>query len=143
MSRPPELNYSLLIAAQDGQTALHCAALLGHSVIVASLMSEGCVKDAINKVRRPPPSRGPSCPWPPELKFSPFIATQDGQTALHCAALKGHVEVVSVLVAGGCDVDVADKVWCPPLPGPPPGRRSIRGPARNLCRREMLWSSQK
>ena len=102
-------------------------------------MAEGCVKDATNKVRHPLPSRGPRVHG---RLIPPSFAAQDGQTALHCAALKGHVQVVMVLMAEGCDMEVADKVRRPPLPRPHPGCHSIQWPARMLCRREMVWSTR-
>ena len=37
---------------QDGQTALHCATLKGHSNILNALLAEGCDPEAKNKVRR-------------------------------------------------------------------------------------------
>ena len=35
---------------------------------------------------------------------------QDGETALHWAALRGHVEVVKMLVKYGAAVDIRNKV---------------------------------
>ena len=35
---------------------------------------------------------------------------QNGETALHKAALKGHVEIVQLLVKYGAVVDIGDKV---------------------------------
>ena len=37
-------------------------------------------------------------------------ALQDGRTPLHCAAIKGHDEVVDTLVNAGATVDAIDKV---------------------------------
>ena len=36
---------------------------------------------------------------------------QDGETALHQAALKGHVEVVKMLVKYGAAVNISNKVY--------------------------------
>jgi len=35
---------------------------------------------------------------------------QDGRTALICAAEKGHIEIVKMLLSAGADVNYSDKV---------------------------------
>ena len=47
--------------------------------------------------------------------YSSFAAAQNGQTALHCAALNGRLEVVKALIAGGCDPEAKNKVQRPPV----------------------------
>ena len=44
-----------------------------------------------------------------ECSLLPLLL-QDGRTALHIAAREGSVEAVKELVAGGCVIDVKDKV---------------------------------
>jgi ankyrin repeat protein len=67
-SRPPDL----IVAAQDGETALHCAAKCGHAAIVSRLLSLSQVNaNATDK---------------------------KGDTALHIAASKGHTSVVQKLL---------------------------------------------
>ena len=35
---------------------------------------------------------------------------QTGITALHWAAVKGHLEIATVLISNGCDMNITDKV---------------------------------
>ncbi len=35
---------------------------------------------------------------------------QDGETALHCAAVKGHLEIATLLINNGCEINIADNV---------------------------------
>ena len=60
-------------AAQDGQTALHCAALNERLDILEAPMAEGCDPEAKNKARRPPPNAAPR-----------------GRRSIQCLALKSH-----------------------------------------------------
>ena len=39
-----------------------------------------------------------------------FISYQDGQTALHCAAGKGYIVVMGLLLDKGTDVNIKDNV---------------------------------
>ena len=62
-------------------SALHFAAVQGHSAVVKLLLEAGADKDAANNL---------------------------GITALHSAAESGHIEVVKLLLAAGADKDKAD-----------------------------------
>ena len=42
---------------------------------------------------------------------SESLILQDGETALHKAAVRGHVEVVKILVDYGAAVDIRNKVY--------------------------------
>ena len=39
-----------------------------------------------------------------------FVHAQDGQTPLHAAAIKGHVEIAQLLMEKGANVEATDKV---------------------------------
>ena len=39
-----------------------------------------------------------------------MLLLQDGSTALHCACIKGHVEVVKVLMSNNADISATDNV---------------------------------
>ena len=40
-----------------------------------------------------------------------FCFLQDGQTALHCGARRGHLNVCGLLLKAGALADAQDKVW--------------------------------
>jgi hypothetical protein len=67
--------------AARGETALHCAALYGHDLVVRTLLEHGADANAL---------------------------TSDHRTPLHLAALKGHVEIARVLADNGADLDRRD-----------------------------------
>ena len=39
-----------------------------------------------------------------------FVSLQTGETALHLASDRGHVEIVSLLLKAGADPNIVDKV---------------------------------
>jgi len=45
-----------------------------------------------------------------KLHYIICVLLQWGETALHCAAAYGHVQVVETLIRLGADVNVVDKV---------------------------------
>ena len=119
--RSVRLITTLPLAAQDGQTALHLAASNGHLACAAALMDKGCFKDATSNVRRQPALMRPPRSSPRHslrLIIPPSFVVQDGQTALHLAALNGHFAMAAALVAEGCIKDATKKVRRPPLPRP-------------------------
>jgi ankyrin repeat protein len=69
-------------ADKDGRTALHWAALKGHTEIVKILLGKGA-----------------------EVNF----ADKDSQTALNKAAYRGHTEIVKMFLKNGAEVNFADK----------------------------------
>ena len=40
-----------------------------------------------------------------------LVAPQMGRTAMQVAALRGHVEIVELLLKHGADVEAKDEVW--------------------------------
>jgi ankyrin repeat protein len=46
-----------------------------------------------------------------QLRFVLTCLLQNGWTPLHHACSRGHVEVVTVLLAAGAQVDAEDQVW--------------------------------
>ena len=72
----------------NGRTAIHLAALHGHTAAVRLLHEAGAYVQTANK---------------------------DGLTPMHAAAINGHVHTVSLLVLIGADVDATDSIGCTPL----------------------------
>ena len=68
--------------SEGGVTALHWAALMGHTETTRALIDAGADVDARN---------------------------EEGQTALHWATMRGHRETVQALVSAGADVDAMDE----------------------------------
>jgi ankyrin repeat protein len=46
-----------------------------------------------------------------QLRFVLTCLLQSGCTPLHHACYRGHVEVVTVLLSAGAQIDAQDKVW--------------------------------
>jgi ankyrin repeat protein len=72
----------------DGSTALHSAAVAGHTEAAALLLEVGASVDAESNLR---------------------------ETPLHCAAREGHVETAALLVARGANVHASTKAGATPL----------------------------
>ncbi|XP_074355568.1 uncharacterized protein LOC141695213 [Apium graveolens] len=92
-------NKNLLVKLNcQQQTALACAAYLGHTEVVEIL---------IDAARHLPPFSANENPHNRDSSFQAFLRQGDkySDTALHAAVLKGHVDVVKLLV----EADPADK----------------------------------
>lgn len=76
------LQYNLYLF-QLGETALHNAAWHGFTNIVHVLCHGGAILDVQNK---------------------------DGDSPLHCAAARGHIECVKILIEAEVPLDLKDKV---------------------------------
>ncbi len=86
----------------NGWTALHWAAYCGHSEIVTLLINNGCdvnikTTDKVSYIL---------C----RIWDSLCYILQYGYTALHHAAIKGHLEIVALLINDGCDVNATSDV---------------------------------
>ncbi|XP_012218625.1 ankyrin repeat and SAM domain-containing protein 1A-like isoform X2 [Linepithema humile] len=99
----------------SGYSALHHAALNGHRDVVKLLLQYEASTNVVDAKGSSPLhlaawagdaeivrlilSQGPSVP-------NVNLATQDNETALHCAAQYGHTEVVAQLLQYGCDPSI-------------------------------------
>jgi ankyrin repeat protein len=85
------------------ETALHLAAQNGHLGVIPVLLSAGAEVD----------SKDMSAPTTEKtvLKFKCYslMFFSDGCTALHWAAMNGHLGVIQVLLSAGAEVDSKDK----------------------------------
>ena len=101
---------------QDGETALHKATKEGHVEVVKMLVKYGAAVDTRNKVGltisckdKTPHHEEYQALYCVDRVCIKFML-QDGDTTLHKAALRGHVEVVETLVDHGAATDVRNKV---------------------------------
>ena len=125
LSSPPR---EIPLFSQDGVTALIAANMNGHVKVVKVLLDKGADTTAKDKVgglsggdRAPLPQQilvaNTAAPPPiqchnrlPLLTSSPPYGSQLGSTALIQASIKGHVEVVKVLLDKGAGLEAKDKV---------------------------------
>ena len=84
-----ELNANVEAKSVAGETALHWAAMNGHSKVVDRLLIDGSAN--------------------PNIKTNGKNRAGKNRTPLHLAAEKGHAAVVKALVHAGCDVLACDK----------------------------------
>jgi ankyrin repeat protein len=102
-------NISIILSAlQNGYTALLWAAENGHIEVVRILIAAGATLQVLDKVRVPDHAFI-------ALQLSNYNsyrcgAGQDGRTALMLASLKGHEEVVELLLAAGADLHLQNNV---------------------------------
>ena len=98
---------------------VHYAAVAGHVGIIRRLLQEGCPVDSTN-------SRGRSLLHTAAFYGSNEVAVElierganlesgDQCTALHYAALNGHIEIIREILRGGCPIDINDKFGHTPL----------------------------
>jgi ankyrin repeat protein len=102
---------------EDGQTALHAAATMGHAAIALALLESGAHVDAEAKNGATPlmmaAAMGHVDVARTLIEFAPRGADVDAAhryaqtTALHWAAEMGRVEVVALLCASGANVEAA------------------------------------
>ncbi len=87
---------------QNGWTAMMCAACKGYKEIVSLLVERGANMDVQNVVRlyHPLPHSSPLT----IILYSPIH--QYGRTAMMEAAFQGHLEIVSLLVERGANMDL-------------------------------------
>ena len=86
---------------QKGWTALHHAAYNGHLEIVTLLINSGCdinITDIVSH-KKCIISDSRMC-----------YILQRGWTALHKAAEKGHLAIVTLLISNGCDINITNEV---------------------------------
>ena len=101
-------------ADKDGKTALHKAAERGHLEFVDLLVKKGCNVDAVDKDGKTALHKALQNNYHLETIKLLVGRTQKmpsvvGESALHKAAKRGHLELVDLLVKKGCNVDAADK----------------------------------
>jgi hypothetical protein len=123
---PRYVSFLALSVLQYACTALFYSAKSGHASCVAKLVELGANMGAVNKVC--------GCSLCQDLyhtclagststrawhNLPSLSAAQDGWTALHIAAQKGHLACVEVLVAAGANKEAQNKVCgCQPQSGP-------------------------
>ena len=111
-----------------GDTALYIACFRGQHDMAAVLLHRGASRTASNSLGQTPAyvaaAKGHlSClvlllGLPGDYKMTPAevnAATEDGVTALHAAALFGHIKCCGVLIAAGASLDVETKHGITPL----------------------------
>jgi ankyrin repeat protein len=94
--------YSLMFF-RNGETALHRAAWNGHLGVIAVLLSAGAEVDS--KDRSAPTTEKTAL----KFKYYSLMFFRYGETALHLAAMNGHLGVIAVLLSAGAEVDSKDK----------------------------------
>ncbi|KXJ79839.1 hypothetical protein RP20_CCG027890 [Aedes albopictus] len=104
----------------DGATPLWIASQMGHDHIVKMLLLHGAYVDAVRcdgaTALFKAAHKGHSSVVHELLKYRPNLGLiPNGETALHAAALFGHLPIVKQLVAAGADVSLKNQEGMTPL----------------------------
>ena len=91
---------------RNGNTALHFAAQNGHLGVIPVLLSAGA---KVNSKDRSAPTTEKTVL---KFKYYSLMFFSGGSTALHWAAVHGHLGVIPVLLSAGAEVDT--KRWSAP-----------------------------
>ena len=95
-----------LIVLQYGSTALHAAASEGGPDLALALLDRGAAIDAADTVLKLAALIYYSFPV-----LSVAILLQSGETALHAAVTKGHLDLARVLLDKGAAIDAVNNVF--------------------------------
>lgn len=94
------------VRANDGMTPLHAAAQMGHNTVIVWLVSAAWARHGSarhSSARHGGPAHLP----PPQMSFTTVSLSErddDGATAMHFAASRGHAKVLSWLLLHGGEI---------------------------------------
>lgn len=89
------------VRANDGMTPLHAAAQMGHNTVIVWLVSAAWARHGTAQ------HGGPAHLPPPQMSFTSVSLSErddDGATAMHFAASRGHAKVLSWLLLHGGEI---------------------------------------